>query len=301
MAVKALTRHALWNTASAGAPASHLGQPSQSSLETLIGGAANTTPIQLTVSVGASLFDDRFGLAAMRPDGLEAMPDFVHDQLDTERCHGDLLVQISGESEAGCLAVVRRIARDVGSVMRLRWSASGFAGVESRNLLGFVDGTGNPSLTNHSSANDFPFMGGSAQPWADGGSMLAVRLISFDTAAWDDTPTSSQESVIGRHKVSDTRLDESGVLRSHVGRLNADGHSPIPMLRRSYNSAIGAPEQGLIFIAYQPDFAAGFLRAQSVLAGEELARYATTHGGGFFFTLPGLADSDDWYGRRLLT
>ena len=243
-----------------------------------------------TVSVGASLFDGRFGLAARRPAGLVAMPTFAEDQIDASVSHGDVLIQVAGTTESGCLAALRRVAADLRASAVLRWSMSGFAGVEARNLMGFSEGQGNP-LPTGATGDSFPWIDAREQPWAAGASYLVVRLIAFDTAAWDRTPLSSQEFVIGRRKISGDRLASDSAHDSHVGRLHPPAGDGVAMVRRSYNFADGLHRQGLVFVAHQRSLRDGFLLAQQRLAGEKLHDYATTFGGGFYLTLPGLADS----------
>lgn len=65
--------------------------------------------LTITVSVGHSLFDERFGLAHQAPKRLQKMTRFPNDSLDAALCHGDLLLQICantrgyGDSRpAGC-------------------------------------------------------------------------------------------------------------------------------------------------------------------------------------------------------
>ncbi len=48
--------------------------------------------LSVVVSVGASLFDDRFGLADRKPKELVTMPFLANDRLDPKQSHGDLLV-----------------------------------------------------------------------------------------------------------------------------------------------------------------------------------------------------------------
>ena len=61
----------------------------------IIGSTTGPADLTMTVSVGASLFDGRYGLGDRRPRQLTEMPVFPNDVLDPDLSHGDLLVQIS--------------------------------------------------------------------------------------------------------------------------------------------------------------------------------------------------------------
>ncbi len=68
--------------------------------------------LTITVGVGASLFDGRYGLSGARPPGLIRMGAFPGDRLDAGRCHGDLSVQVCAQHPDAVLHVVRDLARE---------------------------------------------------------------------------------------------------------------------------------------------------------------------------------------------
>jgi deferrochelatase/peroxidase EfeB len=58
----------------------------------ILGSTFDADGLTVDVSVGASLFDDRYGLQAYRPLQLTEMPRFGNDRLNPDLCHGDLLM-----------------------------------------------------------------------------------------------------------------------------------------------------------------------------------------------------------------
>jgi len=105
--------------------------------------------LTVTISFGASLFDDRYGLR--KPDGLTTMPAFADDDLDPARCHGDVLLQICANRRDTVVHTLRELLRPVRDAFALRWTIDGFQsadrdGGSRRNLFGFRDGTANPDV-----------------------------------------------------------------------------------------------------------------------------------------------------------
>lgn len=115
--------------------------------------------LTITVSVGHSLFDERFGTADKAPKKLQPMTRFPNDSLDAALCHGDLLLQICANTQDTVIHALRDVIKHTPDLLSVRWKREGFIsdsaarskGKETPiNLLGFKDGTANPA--SHDSA-----------------------------------------------------------------------------------------------------------------------------------------------------
>lgn len=287
-----------------------------------------------TVALGASLFDERFGLAALRPRQLVDMAAFPNDALNADLCHGDILVQFNSNTAETNIHAVRDLIKNLPDLIALRWKAEGFLPPHTlkkqgrdtvRNLLGFKDGTANLDSRDGALMDGIVWVSKAAgEPaWAEGGTYLVVRNIRMLVERWDRTPLGEQEAIIGRHKGSGAPLgqakefdtpdyagDPAGKavpLDAHIRRANprqADTE-PSRILRRAYNNSRGLSpsgqlDMGLLFSCFQADLAAGFLSVQGRLNGEPLEEYIKPIGGGYFFALPGVPDENSYLGEGLM-
>jgi deferrochelatase/peroxidase EfeB len=290
--------------------------------------------LTITVSVGASLFDDRFRMAPLKPRHLLTMEQFSNDALDPKFCHGDLLLQICSNTAETNIHALRDLIKNMPDLIALRWKLDGFlpphtikrAGKDTvRNLLGFKDGTANLDVRDDALMDRVVWVQpGSSEPaWAAGGSYQVVRIIRNLVERWDRTPLAEQQRIIGRDKMSgaplgmDVEHDIPDYANDPKGdRIRLDAHIRLAnprtkasesslILRRGYNfsrgiSASGQLDMGLLFICFQSNLNAGFLTIQSHLNGEPLEEYIKPTGGGYFFVLPGVPDESAFLGQGLL-
>jgi deferrochelatase/peroxidase EfeB len=290
--------------------------------------------LTVTVSVGASLFDDRFGIAAQKPKRLVTMERFTNDALDPKFCHGDLMLQICSNTAETNIHALRDIIKNLPDSIALRWKLDGFlpphtikrAGKDTvRNLLGFKDGTANLDGRDNALMDRVVWVQpGSDEPaWAADGSYQVVRIIRNLVERWDRTPLGEQEKIIGRHKMTgaplglDAEHDVPDYGKDPKGdRVPLDAHirlanprtketEPSLILRRGFNfsrgiSASGQLDMGLLFVCFQSNLDAGFLTVQKRLNNEPLEEYIKPTGGGYFFVLPGAVDENAYLGQGLL-
>jgi deferrochelatase/peroxidase EfeB len=283
--------------------------------------------LTVTLSVGSSLFDDRFGLAGQKPTKLTPMATFPNDALEEAWLHGDLLLQLCANHPDTIHHAIRDIAKHTRGGMQLRWKTEGYSSPPrpsgtSRNLLGFKDGTANPTGT---TASSLIWVDDPAEPaWAQAGSYQVVRLIRMLVEFWDRVSINEQETMFGRRRDSGAPLDGNAEFDTpnyaadpHGAVIPLDAHMRLAnprtrttadqrIIRRSYNYDLGVDtngdiQAGHIFTAYQQDVQRQFETIQKRLINEPLVDYVQPFGGGYFYVLPGVRDTGDWYARSLLS
>jgi deferrochelatase/peroxidase EfeB len=318
-----VTSRARFLTAGGTPPPVGIGGPSTDS--GVLGPTVVPDGLTVTFGVGASLFDDRFGLSSQKPSVLTAMRSFPNDDLDPAQCDGDLVLQLSAGNPDTVIHALRDIARDTRGGMQINWRIDGFSsparpsGTVPRNLMGFMDGISNPPAT---SADSLLWI--DSPSWAAGGSYLVVRLIRMLVEFWDRVDVTEQQQMFGRDRETGYPLDSNGIyatpnypadplgdvipLNSHMRLANprTSQTASSRILRRGYNydrgiDQVGDLDQGLIFTCFQRDIHKQFETVQTRLIGEPLVDYISPFGGGYFLALPGVRNASDWYGRSLLS
>jgi deferrochelatase/peroxidase EfeB len=321
--MKTLTARARFLTAG-GVPA-NLGISQPPSDSDVLGPDVPADGLTVTLGLGASLFDDRYGLASLKPAKLKPMTVFPNDSPDPAWLHGDLMLQLCADHPDTIHHALRDIAKHTRGSMQMRWRIEGYGSPPRpsgtpRNLLGFKDGTANPT---GGLAGDLVWAESGEPAWAKGGTYQVVRLIRMLVEFWDRVSINEQEGMFGRRRDSgapldgtnefdtpDYRADPNGnviPLDSHIRLANPRTTQTADqrLIRRSYNYDLGIDENGDIqaghvFVAYNQDVERQFETVQKRLIDEPLVDYVQPFGGGYFYCPPGVADSNDWFASGLL-
>ncbi|MBO0851890.1 MAG: deferrochelatase/peroxidase EfeB, partial [Pseudonocardia sp.] len=274
--------------------------------------------LTLTLGLGGSLFDDRFGLAGARPPALADLPHFQGDQLEPARCGGDLCIQACANDPQVAVHAIRHLVRIGFGTTAVRWSQLGFGRTSStstsqqtpRNLFGFKDGTNNIKAEDPAALRENVWVPpGDGPGWMAGGSYLVARRIRMHVETWDRTSLSEQQEIFGRSKGTGAPLGK--VNEFDVADYAADGNDGRPliadnahirlasaaenggarMLRRGYNFVDGADgtghlDAGLFFVAFVRDPRRQFVPLQRKLASKDKMMEYIVHTGSALFAVP---------------
>jgi len=288
--------------------------------------------LTVTVGVGASLLT-KLGLSHDIPEALTPLPTFLGDEIDAASSDGDLVVLVAANDGLVAVHALRAMQRAAAaSVATQRWQLGGFGEASGvlpsptatpRNLMGQLDGTGNPKQGTASFDQTVYVPADGGPTWMRGGSYLVYRRIRMLLNDWDSLDRGAQEAAIGRDKLTGAPLSggteftapdyekfsAAGSLLippgAHIRQASAESNSGATILRRPFSyynglRADGSPDAGLMFLAFQADPATGFTVIQQRLSGADtLSTFIKHEASGLFAVLPGCEDGG-YLGQTLL-
>jgi len=287
--------------------------------------------LTVTVGVGASLLA-KLGLGNQIPTALDPLPTFLGDAIDAAASDGDLALLVAANDGLVAVHALRAMQRSAVAVTTQRWQIKGFGeagGVmpsptaTPRNLMGQLDGTGNPKPGTTAFDQTVYVPADSDPAWMRGGSYMVYRRIRMLLNEWDTLDRGQQEAVIGRDKVTGAPLSggteftapdyekfgSSGSLLippgSHIRQASGQFNSGATIYRRPFSyydglRADGSPDAGLMFLAFQQNPATGFTIIQQRLSGADtLSTFIRHEASGLFAILPGCAEGG-YLGQSLL-
>ena len=158
--------------------------------------------LSCVMGVGSEAWDTIFGKP--RPAELHKFREIHAGQRHAVSTPGDLLFHIRAQRMDLCFELATQITTRLGPAIKTADEIHGFRYFDSRDLIGFVDGTENPKGQDAVDAT----LIGIEDPKFASGSYVIVQKYIHDLAGWNALPTEKQEKIVGRTKLNDVELDE---------------------------------------------------------------------------------------------
>ncbi|SAK81133.1 Dyp-type peroxidase family protein [Caballeronia calidae] len=212
-----------------------------------VGMRAPTANLSCICGFGSDAWDVLFG--APRPASLHPFREFGSGERRAIATPGDILLHIRADHMDLCFELASQMLNKLGDAVTVVDEVHGFRYFDLRDMVGFVDGTENP--TGKRAAN-YTIIGDDDPAFA-GGSYVIVQKYLHDLDAWNGLTVEQQEKIIGREKLSDVELDDSikpSCSHSSLTTIEENGEE-VKILR--HNMAFGRPgakEFGTYFIGY---------------------------------------------------
>lgn len=200
-----------------------------------------------TVGVGSEAWDRVFGPA--RPAELHPFPPVTGARHTAIATPGDLLFHIRSDRRDFCYELERQLLDALSGAVDVADETVGFRYFDTRDLLGFVDGTANPVGPSLKEAS----LVGDEDEQFSGGAYVVVQKYLHPLEMWAALTTEQQEAIMGRRKADNTELDDAAEgQKSHktlATITDVDGEHDILRDNMPF-AAPGAGEYGTYFIGY---------------------------------------------------
>ena len=258
-----------------------------SGLTRSVGFRSTDDELTCVTGIGSGLWDRLFG--SPRPAELHPFAEIVGDRHRAVSTPGDLLFHVRAKRLDLCFALSYELTRRLAGHAEVVVEVHGFRYFDQRDLLGFVDGTENPTGV----AADAAVFIGAEDPDFAGGSYVIVQKYLHDLTAWNALTTEQQEQAIGRTKLDDVEFaDDVKPTNAHIA-LNviedAEGNQRQIVRDNMVFGSLGEQEFGTFFIGYaaSPDVTETMLRrmfiGEPVGNHDRILDFSTAITGGLFF------------------
>ena len=159
--------------------------------------------LSCVMGIGSVAWDRLFGHP--RPAELHSFREIKAGTRHAVATPGDLLFHIRATRMDLCFELETQIVARLRDAISPVDEVHGFRYFDDRDLIGFVDGTENPTAQ---TAVDAAYVGSEDALFA-GGTYVIVQKYFHDLARWNALPTEEQERIVGRAKLSNIELDDT--------------------------------------------------------------------------------------------
>jgi len=196
---------------------------------------------------GSGAWDRLFGRP--RPAELHEFREIQAGSRHAVSTPGDILFHIRAQRMDLCYDLSLQIMDKLEGAVTTVDQVDGFRYFDSRDLIGFVDGTENPQ---GQLAQDSTLVGDEDPAFA-GGSYVIIQKYLHDLAGWNRLPESEQEGIVGRTKLEDIELDDSvkpSFAHNALTTITKDGVEVKIFRDNMPFGQVGLKEFGTYFIGY---------------------------------------------------
>src|SRR6266581_2059960 len=158
--------------------------------------------LSCVLGLGSDAWDRLFGKP--RPRELHKFREIRAGERHAVSTPGDMLWHIRAQRMDLCFELATQIMARLGPAISPVDEAHGFRYFDSRDLIGFVDGTENPKGQDAVDATLIT----DEDPAFAAGSYVIIQKYLHDLAGWNALPTEKQEKIVGRTKLNDVELDD---------------------------------------------------------------------------------------------
>ncbi|MBX9920889.1 MAG: Dyp-type peroxidase [Mycolicibacterium frederiksbergense] len=265
----------------------HDALPEISGMVGAIGFRDPSKKLSVVTSIGSPAWDRLF--AGPRPADLHPFIALTGPRHHAPATAGDLLWHIRAETMDVCFELAGRLMEAMAGAVTVVDEVHGFNYFDNRDLLGFVDGTENPTGATADNATVI----GAEDPDFAGGCYVHVQRYVHDMSAWRALSVDEQQNVIGRTKFDDIEMDDDvKPANSHIA-LNVitdeDGNELKIVRRNMPYGAVGKGEFGTYFIGYSRTPAVTERMLTNMFIGsppgntDRILDFSTAVTGGMFF------------------
>jgi porphyrinogen peroxidase len=203
----ALTRAAIFLVVTINSGTSHLAAirsfcADLSALVRSVGFREQEGTLSCVVGFGSNAWDHLFGKP--RPRELHKFREIRARERHAVSTPGDILFHIRAQRLDLCFELATQITARLGPAVNPVDEVHGFRYFDSRDLIGFVDGTENPKGQDAVDATLIT----DEDPTFAAGSYVIIQKYLHDLAGWNTLPTEKQEKIVGRTKLNDVELDD---------------------------------------------------------------------------------------------
>ena len=242
-----------------------------SGLERSVGSRLPEGGLACVAGLGSEVWDRLFD--GPRPAELHPFRELRGERHHAPATPGDLVLHLRAPRTDACFELASQILTRLSGAVTVVDETHGFRYFDTRDLLGFVQGTENPTGRDALGS----VLVGAEDPAFAGGSYLVVQKYRHDLTAWKALPVEEQERVVGRSKADNIELPD-GVkpADSHVALTSLTG--PDGTARRILRETVpfgsfGRGEFGTYFIGYANSPAVTEQMLENMFVGRPAGRH----------------------------